>query len=1499
MEQTSRLSIVVDTTKAKTQIIDFNKRLEQMRLEGDKSSKAIGEIGSKANFSGLNQGLKAAQSNMAALSSTAKVSSNSLRAFSSVADNAAVATRKLSATVRELKNSSAGINANFNALAAVAASATKLSTAMRQASTSANSLKQFSQSANTSIVALNATLNLGASSLNKFSQAAVTAGQRLNTFGRAVTQTQTRLNGLNTNLASVRASMASLATASNSINAIFGNMNNTIGRLAAATDRLNNATTRANTAINQLGGNLGGANNQARGLLGTLNSLHGLLSSGFLAISGIGILKTADAMQSLNSQIKLVTNSEEEYLGIKQLLSDVADRNYSDIQATTDLYQKSARALANLGKSQADTIKFTEGVSLAMRTGGRSALEQSSAIYQLSQSMGAGVVNGDEFRTITETAPLLLQLVAKELGVTTGALKKLSSEGKIPAEVMFNAVTNNIQLLEEMAKQMPITMGQGFTLVKSRYKKFVDDMMNETGGFSSKIAGALAKISTKFDVMAKGAIAVGVLAFIQFAGSVNIAAKAMVLFNLAMKANPIVLVATAVLGVASAFYGLEDVLDTTGLILGDLIGAMGAGFRGLGNLVSTISEGISKAFGESNENVSKSYDGFFDNTAKGFSGFLQGVGRVAAAATATFNGFFSWMGNGFWQALRVAGNAFIWLGNTAKSIITEAGRTITDLINGAIGGINWLSESANDILSKTPITWRFKAIGEVEWRNPNYTQTPYFTITGDTLSENISKKYDFLKKGVDDYFAGPNGLAARSEAKRKEQSPYSPSTAEMDPKLAAMYRAQLAQDKLDAAKKAEKKAKKGGKTDSNQMMVYKAWRNAGLSDNQARIITAEVGREGDYQSKYLFGGHIDPKNGRYNLGMISWQKERGKELYNYLNRMGLIKGGKIVKSQEALNAQAMFGVKEMTTNPRFSKTKNQFLANSDIDYKQGAEVLGKNYIAWRYTDPKYAHHHKRRDKHYEKLNLELGNADVSKVLADDLKAIEAYYKEQDDILKEYQSTPERIKSEFDERVARIGKAGFDKQTQHDLNRKAEAIYQREMAVYQNSLDQKLDALTEYQQTESDKIERHREKLLFDLAVDPEYQLPENKDRLEAAKKAIEEEYEYATDKNQQRINAATNELYAFRKTEREILKEGYDNRISEALLMNDELKQLRIEALLEEQRYQLELFDKNQEMEMLELSKAHMTEMSYLKAEYDLKTKLIALSNADPEVKQVKEAEAKIVFERAQADVQKRVGGDYDAQTRGLFGISSAEADLAASNKSQRDIAEKAFQEGYIQEEEYKQRLLDLEEDYVNKKKALVVGGYESVFAMAGGLMKAFGGENSRFYKTMFLTEKAYALSSAILSNKKAIMDAWRDTPGGYFAKATAAGKIAMETGVITAAIAAIEPMGFKQGGYTGSIGVNEVAGVVHGQEYVFDAQATKRIGVDNLNAMRSGKVTGDTKVIIHNHSGEKAEVNRMSDGDIIVTIGKISESIADVKIAQFERRMQRQGGIIEKLSRG
>ncbi|EEV22060.1 hypothetical protein ENHAE0001_2220 [Enhydrobacter aerosaccus SK60] len=129
--------------------------------------------------------------------------------------------------------------------------------------------------------------------------------------------------------------------------------------------------------------------------------------------------------------------------------------------------------------------------------------------------------------------------------------------------------------------------------------------------------------------------------------------------------------------------------------------------------------------------------------------------------------------------------------------------------------------------------------------------------------------------------------------------------------------------------------------------VYKAYRNAGLSHNQAMAITAEVGRENSFNPSTLFGTHTDPakdKNGGAirNVGMLSWNQGRDAQVLNYMRNAGVL--GQ--QSQANLNAQAAFSVREMLTGYK-GKLRN-FLNNPNGSPEQFAQELGKNYIVWAY-----------------------------------------------------------------------------------------------------------------------------------------------------------------------------------------------------------------------------------------------------------------------------------------------------------------------------------------------------------------------------------------------------------------------------------------------------------------------------------------------------------------------------------------------------------------------
>ncbi|WP_394904347.1 tape measure protein, partial [Clostridioides difficile] len=157
-------------------------------------------------------------------------------------------------------------------------------------------------------------------------------------------------------------------------------------------------------------------------------------------------------------------------------------------------YADTAAQVAKLGilagdafGSSAEVVKFTELMNKAFVIGGTSANEASAAMYQLTQAMGAGKLQGDEFRSIMENAPMLATKIADAMGKTKDQLKDLSSSGAITADIIRNALFKASAEIEKKFASMPITFSQALTMMKN------DAYMiySETLG---KISGALQSV---------------------------------------------------------------------------------------------------------------------------------------------------------------------------------------------------------------------------------------------------------------------------------------------------------------------------------------------------------------------------------------------------------------------------------------------------------------------------------------------------------------------------------------------------------------------------------------------------------------------------------------------------------------------------------------------------------------------------------------------------------------------------------------------------------------------------------------------------------------------------------------------------------------------------------------------------------------------------------------------------------------------------------------------
>ena len=108
---------------------------------------------------------------------------------------------------------------------------------------------------------------------------------------------------------------------------------------------------------------------------------------------------------------------------------------------------------------------------------GASIQEQTSAMYQLTQAMAAGKLQGDEFRSIMENAPLLAEAIAEYTGKSKGELKELSSEGLITANVIKNAMFASADQINDRYNKMPMTWGQIWTRIKNVAIKALDPVL--------------------------------------------------------------------------------------------------------------------------------------------------------------------------------------------------------------------------------------------------------------------------------------------------------------------------------------------------------------------------------------------------------------------------------------------------------------------------------------------------------------------------------------------------------------------------------------------------------------------------------------------------------------------------------------------------------------------------------------------------------------------------------------------------------------------------------------------------------------------------------------------------------------------------------------------------------------------------------------------------------------------------------------------------------------
>lgn len=246
-------------------------------------------------------------------------------------------------------------------------------------------------------------------------------------------------------------------------------------RAALANLRLQQAQQRAAQAASQVDSTM-------RGVITRLAALVG----GFLSVKSI--ISGADEYQALANKLQIVSDSSAQVAELQGRLFDIANRTRASVEATTTSFARFDNALIGLGKSQEDSLRLTETINKLLKIGGATAQESAGAMIQLSQAFNSGVLQGDEFRSVAENMPKAVRTaIAETLKINESALKKAASEGKITADVLFNAFKKLDEFADsKFAKTVP-TIAEGLVVLKNTFIQASGEMDKNLGIVSSLV----------------------------------------------------------------------------------------------------------------------------------------------------------------------------------------------------------------------------------------------------------------------------------------------------------------------------------------------------------------------------------------------------------------------------------------------------------------------------------------------------------------------------------------------------------------------------------------------------------------------------------------------------------------------------------------------------------------------------------------------------------------------------------------------------------------------------------------------------------------------------------------------------------------------------------------------------------------------------------------------------------------------------------------------------
>ena len=389
-------------------------------------------------------------------------------------------------------------------------------------------------------------------------------------------------------------------------------------KASKAADKVNDSVTKAGNGseaaspkMTKFNNSLSDTERKANKANGSLKTLIGTVVSLAAVKKGMDLV---DDYTNAAARLRMVNDDNQTPAELQDKVFDAANRSRGSYTDMAGAVAKMNLLAGDSFTSNDEAIGFTELLQKSLKVSGAGTSEQQSAFLQLTQAMAAGKLQGDEFRSVMENAPMVADAIAKYMGKSKGELKELSSDGLITADIIKNAMFTAADDINDKFAEMPMTFAYfGQLMANNALEAFVPTMeklntlLNSSGaqtllaalneGIAAIAEGAnwLIDAFIRGDPIVRTFFAVAIIMAGLWAGQMLVAAGA----TLAAHWPLILIIATLgaiVLALTSTGVTFADIFSFIGGLLGAFYGTGYNIISSLWNLFISFAEFLANVF---------------------------------------------------------------------------------------------------------------------------------------------------------------------------------------------------------------------------------------------------------------------------------------------------------------------------------------------------------------------------------------------------------------------------------------------------------------------------------------------------------------------------------------------------------------------------------------------------------------------------------------------------------------------------------------------------------------------------------------------------------------------------------------------------------------------------------------------------------------------------------------------------------------------------------------